>query len=116
MNIPESASNTHRETVSYEGCAPEPPSTGLRSAPSPLQRGVTPMAIRRIPASRRSDLVPRHVGQIDVQHVCQPDEIDQHVRQFLADSPTKRLRGGTSYRLIGRQPLEQLGQLPQLAQ
>jgi hypothetical protein len=46
--------------------------------------------------------LPRGVREIDVQYVGQLDQVDEHVRQFFADSRTERVRRGTSYRLIGR--------------
>ncbi len=72
------------------------------------------MLIRRVAPGGVLDLGPRGRRQIDIQYVGQPDEVDQHIRQLLAGPGPKRFRGGTSYRIIRRQPLEQLGELAHL--
>jgi hypothetical protein len=70
---------------------------------------------RRIPPARVGELRVRSPGQVNAQHVGQQDEVQQHVRELLASPSVQRLARRQLAGTVSGQPLEQLGQLANLA-
>lgn len=73
------------------------------------------MLLGRISGLRGPDLDESCRRQVNPKHIGQTNQVDQHVRQFLPGPCMQRLNRRPPYSLVGRQSLEQFGQLADFA-
>jgi hypothetical protein len=60
-------------------------------------------------------LVCRCDGEVHAGYICQPDQVEQHVRQLLPQARPQAAVRRRSAELVGRKPLHELGDLSHLA-
>jgi hypothetical protein len=75
----------------------------------------TAILISRVFVRRGLDLGERGRSQVDPALVCQADQVDEHIRHLLGGTSVQGLLAQPVTRFIGWQPLQQFGQLADLA-